>query len=118
LRVQEGVERVDRRAGEDVAYVLPFNSPKIWSLCSRNVQSSVRSSVVPLIPPVAVCSISMCVTPSSRYCFVCRVMVAKPMALRVSQLMPCRARTGSVSSERVLFFVKIQLSFLFWKTGN
>jgi len=59
---------------------------------------------VPLIPPVAVELMSMWVLPSSEvYCFACRVMVARPMALRVHQPMPWRARTGSVSSERPLF---------------
>jgi hypothetical protein len=59
---------------------------------------------VPLMPPVAVWSMSMCVWPSSDvYCLQCSVTVAKEMALRVIQLMPWRARTASVSSERVLF---------------
>jgi hypothetical protein len=84
----------------------PFRLPKTWSSCERWFQSSSRSSVVPLMPPVAVCSMSMCVWPaSSVYCLQCRVMVAKAMALRVIQLMPWRARTASVSSERVLFYI-------------
>jgi hypothetical protein len=83
---------------------LPFRLPKRWSSCERSVQSSWRSSVVPLMPPVAVCSMSMCVLPaSSVYCLQCSVTVANEMALRVIQLMPWRARTASVSSERVLF---------------
>jgi hypothetical protein len=56
------------------------------------------------MPPVAVCSMSMWVWPSSEvYCLQCRVTVAKAMALRVNQLRPWRVRTASVSSERVLF---------------
>jgi hypothetical protein len=59
------------------------------------------------MPPVAVCSMSMCVALSSeeKYCFVWRVMVASEMALRVNQETPWRERTGSGSSERVLFCV-------------
>jgi hypothetical protein len=38
----------------------------------------------------------------ARYCFVCRVTVARPRALRVSQPIPWRARTGSVESRGVL----------------
>jgi hypothetical protein len=34
----------------------------------------------------------------------CKVTVARPMALRVSQLMPWRVRTGSGESPRVLFW--------------
>jgi len=58
------------------------------------------------MPPVAVWSMSIWVTLSSSevYCFTCRVMVARLMALRVNQETPWRERTGSGSSERVLFW--------------
>jgi hypothetical protein len=57
------------------------------------------------MPPVAVCSMSMWTVLSSSgvYCFVWRVMVARLIALRVNQETPWRERTGSGSSERVLF---------------
>jgi hypothetical protein len=41
-------------------------------------------------------------------------MVASPMALRVSQPMPWRARTGSVDSERSLFLDVLAGLKLIW----
>lgn len=70
------------------------------------------TSTIPLIPPVAVCLISICVTGGSLsglpsggawYCSISSVTVAKPIALRVSQPTPWRVSMASRSSDRVLF---------------
>ena len=69
-------------------------------------------SIIPLIPPVAVCFTSTCVTGASVsgapsggawYCSMSKVTVARPIALRVNQPTPCRVSMASTLSERVLF---------------
>lgn len=92
---------------DEIHCVRPLTLPKSQSLCSRHVLSSVRFSVVPLRPPVAVCWMSMCVSLASSSCSLMdSVTVASPIALRVSQPIPCSARAGSALSERVLFWEK------------
>lgn len=60
---------------------------------------------------------SMWVFPSTSFSVMDRVMVAIPIALRLSQPMLWRTRTGSVGSERVLFYVVLEVGSVFVERG-
>lgn len=83
---------------------LPMIAPKrLWSTF-LGVQSRVLSSGDAVIPPVRVCSMSICSTPCpSLWCFIWRVIVAFLMTILVAQPTPCKTRIPSTSSLSVWF---------------